>query len=274
MFQNVYKFSINNLSKFNLIVISSLLLLALFFSKNFNLDASSDALLLDGDQDLNYLFDGVATEFIHIDEKINQINYGTFKNNSNAVKTITPLAKKLLNHASPGEHNQAMMELGATLCTKTKPKCSQCPVKTLCLASAQGDPHVLPKINRAATSSVTIDRAWIENKNRLLLYLNSADAHQLAGQYELPSLESLGAKTPNETPFAIKTRAITNRRIKERIHSGESLSKQKLLFQSEHQWICLERINSITLSGPHRRWVQEFLEKPRVLNDRKLVVEM
>ena len=55
MFQNVYKFSINNLSKFNLIVISSLLLLALFFSKNFNLDASSDALLLDGDQDLNYL---------------------------------------------------------------------------------------------------------------------------------------------------------------------------------------------------------------------------
>ncbi|MEC8405380.1 MAG: A/G-specific adenine glycosylase [Verrucomicrobiota bacterium] len=201
-------------------------------------------------------------------------DHRTFKNNSNAVKTIAPLAKKLLNHASPGEHNQAMMELGATLCTKTKPKCSQCPVKTLCLASAQGDPHVLPKINRAATSSVTIDRAWIKNKNRLLLYLNSADAHQLAGQYELPSLESLGAKTPNETPFAIRTRAITNRRIKERIHSGESLSNQKLLFQSEHQWICLERINSITLSGPHRRWVQEFLEKPWVLNDRKLAIKM
>ena len=150
------------------------------------------------------------------------------------------------------------------ICTKTKPNCGQCPVKTLCVANAQGVPQVLPKISRAVTRSVTIDRAWIENKNRLLLYLNSANAQQLAGQYELPSLESLGAKTPNETPLAIKTRAITNRRIKERIHSGESLSKQKLLFQSEHQWICLERMNSITLSGPHRRWVQEFLKKPRL----------
>lgn len=188
----------------------------------------------------------------------------TFKNNASAVKTMTPLAIKLLNHDSPGEHNQAMMELGATLCTKTKPKCSQCPVKTLCVASAQGDPQVLPKISRAVTRSVTVDRAWLENKNHLLLYLNSANAHQLAGQYELPSLDSLGAKTPSETPLAIKTRAITNRRIKERIHSGASLRNQKLLFQSEHQWICLERINSITLSGPHRRWVQEFLKKPRL----------
>ena len=187
----------------------------------------------------------------------------TFKNNANAVKTMTPIAIKLLNHNSPGEHNQAMMELGATHCTKTNPNCSQCPVKTLCLASAQGDPQVLPRINRTATRSVTVDRAWLENKNRLLLYRHPANAHQLAGQYELPSLESLGAKAPNDKPLAIKTRAITNKRIKERIHSEASLRDQKLSYKSKHQWICFERINSITLSGPHRRWVKEFLEKPK-----------
>ena len=55
MFHKAYKFTINSLSKLNLIVISSLLLIALFFSKNFNLDASSDALLLEGDKDLSYL---------------------------------------------------------------------------------------------------------------------------------------------------------------------------------------------------------------------------
>ena len=55
MFHKAYKFTINSLSKFNLIVILSLLLIALFFSKNFNLDASSDALLLEGDKDLSYL---------------------------------------------------------------------------------------------------------------------------------------------------------------------------------------------------------------------------
>ncbi len=55
MFHKAYKFIISSLSKFNLIIISSLLLIALFFSKNFNLDASSDALLLEGDKDLSYL---------------------------------------------------------------------------------------------------------------------------------------------------------------------------------------------------------------------------
>ena len=39
---------------------------------------------------------------------------------------------------SPGRHNQAMMELGALLCTPTQPKCATCPVRSHCLALAAG----------------------------------------------------------------------------------------------------------------------------------------
>ena len=48
-----------------------------------------------------------------------------------------------------GDYTQAMMDLGATLCTRSKPNCEQCPVMSHCLAFAQGRqielPHKKPK---------------------------------------------------------------------------------------------------------------------------------
>ena len=55
MFSGIYKKLVIDYSKFTLFLILVLLSLSLYFSKNFKLDASSDALLLEGDKDLKYL---------------------------------------------------------------------------------------------------------------------------------------------------------------------------------------------------------------------------
>jgi len=55
MFGKIYKKIVIDSSKFTLLAIFIIFLTSLYFSKNFNLDASSDALLLEGDKDLNYL---------------------------------------------------------------------------------------------------------------------------------------------------------------------------------------------------------------------------
>ena len=55
MFLKIYSKLVSDFHKFTLILISIIILTSLYFSKNFNLDASSDALLLDGDKDLKYL---------------------------------------------------------------------------------------------------------------------------------------------------------------------------------------------------------------------------
>ena len=55
MFSNIYKKTIIDYPKIALILIIFLLSFSLYFSKNFKLDASSDALLLEGDKDLKYL---------------------------------------------------------------------------------------------------------------------------------------------------------------------------------------------------------------------------
>jgi A/G-specific adenine glycosylase len=140
----------------------------------------------------------------------------SFKNNGAAVKAMTPLADALLNHDSPGNHNQAMMELGATICTKQQPQCTRCPVADYCAGGSAGSAEALPKITRAVTQRVEIDRLWILDDGKLLLHRIPDDAKQLAGQYELPTRELLGINPSTRKALAIKTRGITNRRITRR----------------------------------------------------------
>lgn len=54
-------------------------------------------------------------------------------------------AARLVPARSPGDFNQAMMELGATLCTPVNPLCSRCPVVACCKAYATGRQHELPR---------------------------------------------------------------------------------------------------------------------------------
>ena len=55
MFSNIYKKIVIDFSKVTLFFLTILIVFSLYQSKNFNLDASSDALLLEGDPDLKYL---------------------------------------------------------------------------------------------------------------------------------------------------------------------------------------------------------------------------
>ena len=55
MLSYIYKKLVIDFSKITLIFLAFLIVFALYHSKNFNLDASSDALLLEGDKDLSYL---------------------------------------------------------------------------------------------------------------------------------------------------------------------------------------------------------------------------
>ncbi|CAD6270252.1 unnamed protein product [Miscanthus lutarioriparius] len=73
---------------------------------------------------------------------------------SSTVKRFWELAGQMVDPLRPGDFNQAMMELGATLCSKTKPGCSECPVSSHCQALALSHensvrvtdfPRVVPK---------------------------------------------------------------------------------------------------------------------------------
>ncbi|MGJ8639666.1 MAG: A/G-specific adenine glycosylase [Opitutaceae bacterium] len=187
----------------------------------------------------------------------------TFKNNADAVKQVTQLAKQVLDEQNPGQHNQAMMELGAIVCTKHNPACTVCPVVNFCDGNQAGNSGDIPKIQRKATVKVEVTRFWILKDGCILLHQNTSDAKQLAGQYELPNSTQLKLDAPKSKPLVVKKRGITNHRITESIHQLNTNAEIDQLVESDGalQWVRLDRIERITVSGPHRRWIRELLSQ-------------
>lgn len=81
-------------------------------------------------------------------------------------------ATQYLDAKSPGEWNQAVMELGATLCTPKAPQCLLCPVKAFCEARKQGIAEFLPEQRKKrATLKVTLASAVFADQNGWTLLL-------------------------------------------------------------------------------------------------------
>lgn len=183
-----------------------------------------------------------------------------YHHSSAAVKACTDWAQNLLDPENPGDHNQAMMELGATICTKHNPQCSKCPLASHCQAKDQ-TPENIPKIVRKKTIKECIDRLWIQKNDALALYRIPQDADQLAGQFELPAAEHFPQSAKADKLIASYKRSITHRRITENIYLAKADSlKNNIKINDNLHWVSWKKLHTVTLSGPHRRWINELLK--------------
>jgi len=102
------------------------------------------------------------------------------------------VADLLIDRRHPGLFNQAMMELGATVCVPRAPQCRVCPVEGFCAARKAGRERQLPvKRAKPATKRIQLAVAIVENNGRILLRRREADARLMPGFWELPAPESL-----------------------------------------------------------------------------------
>ena len=188
-----------------------------------------------------------------------------FRDGTEAVKFFTPLADTLVIGSIPGEHNQAMMELGATVCLRATPQCLICPVAEFCAAHAAGTPEKFPRLKPKVIEQRTVARAWCEHRGRLLLRRGHAKARRLAGLHELPEASDLGVKPAAKSLLAVKRRAITRFQITESIYAVKpSPARLRHIAKNEAlEWVPLKQLDHVTLSGPHRRWIQELARAPR-----------
>lgn len=104
-------------------------------------------------------------------------------------RALWNFAEQLVPKKSPGAFNQALMDLGATLCTVSDPNCSRCPVRTCCqaLRTDQVDaiprPRTRPTITDVAEASVAISKAGA------FLLRQRTDAERWAGLWDFPRFE-------------------------------------------------------------------------------------
>ena len=104
------------------------------------------------------------------------------------------IAETLLDREDPGDFNQALMELGATICTPKAPACPACPLRGGCEARAKGSQESLPeKAAGHAPVQVTVAAALIRERGRTLL-VRRPEGRLMGRLWELPqtSLESRG----------------------------------------------------------------------------------
>ena len=179
-----------------------------------------------------------------------------YKGTAEATKKMATLTQSFLNLDNPGDHNQAVMELGATVCLPKKPLCLICPVREYCLARLS-EPDAYPKIKRRVNRQVIVSRAFSLSNSKLLLYKHPDDSPRLAGLYELPKLESLVIRGRPRLLFS-RARAISNEKIKEMIYNTDIADND---LPSGHSWVNVCNIDEVPMSGPHRAWVMELISK-------------
>lgn len=105
------------------------------------------------------------------------------------------MAARLVSGERPGDLNQALMELGATLCTPRSPACGKCPVRAHCAARASGMQELRPtRRRRAPLPHEDTAVALVERRGTVLLGRRAAGA-RLGGMWELPATIRTGDET-------------------------------------------------------------------------------
>jgi A/G-specific adenine glycosylase len=104
-------------------------------------------------------------------------------------KQLWSLAETLVPESAPGDFNQSLMELGATVCLPVEPKCEACPVQSHCLAREYNLAEQLPvRTARQKQRPVTHDAFIIARAGKLLVEQRPS-AGLWSNMWQLPTLE-------------------------------------------------------------------------------------
>jgi A/G-specific adenine glycosylase len=102
-------------------------------------------------------------------------------------KRMENIAEEVIPEHAPGDFNQALMELGATICTPKSPQCLFCPVKDVCLAYEKGLEKVLPIKKKSKAPEKTAIVMYAISFNTHLLLQKRPSTGLLANMWSLPT---------------------------------------------------------------------------------------
>lgn len=126
---------------------------------------------------------------------------------NDAKKRIRDHAKALVGTHRPGDLAQAVMDLGATVCTPRKPACALCPIAKSCIAWLSGNPEGFPARGAKRHKPVRRGAAFVARRGDGAIFLRKrAEAGMLGGMSEVPtsgwSVAKDGETGADAAPFA------------------------------------------------------------------------
>jgi len=149
-----------------------------------------------------------------------------------------------------GDHNQAMMELGATVCLPRQPLCLQCPVMELCKTRGEHATLKRAAMQRRVVAHLLLVRRRVGSVE-VLLERRSAAASLMAGMLELPPLpvDAVAGRTP-----VLKVKhAITNTNYEVEVYDDVALKGAVVAAKSALQWVRATELDEVPLTGLARK---------------------
>jgi len=203
-------------------------------------------------------------------------------------KRLWELSSLLISNLSPRDFNQALMDLGAMICTPKKPSCSSCPLKKFCVAYIKYDPQDFPKKEMKKINPLQeIGIGIVLNKNGELLIDQRLESVSMGGMWEFPGgkknfdesiEETIERELKEELGIVVKVgakllafeHAYTHKKLYFIVHfcewkSGEPkpLASQKLL------WVAPEKLFDFPFPAANIKIISE-LHKHLCIENKKL----
>lgn len=185
-------------------------------------------------------------------------------------REVTRLAAEAVPAERPGDHNQALMELGATICLPRRPACATCPLEALCLARWQGRETALPPPRPQRARAVQRVAAVVWQGGRLLIARRPAEG-VWGGLWELPNVALAAGQDPAvalaaylQQAFGLRAEvgdklqelrhSIMDQRVTLSVYQATWRGSQVQLRDHEASaWVLPEDLPGYALPAPHRR---------------------
>jgi A/G-specific adenine glycosylase len=199
-------------------------------------------------------------------------------NYSGAHKSYKAIAEKLLYEKDPGTYNQAVMELGALVCTPKGPDCDRCPLSGECCAREKQTIDVFPRrIEKKKVPTVHIAVGIVKKKGKVLITRRKLDG-LLGGLWEFPggkvepkedAEQACVREIREETSIEIGNlefltrvfHAYTHFKIKMDVFYADYVSGQVILNDPiDHKWVGVDQLHQF----PFPRANLKFMELIRV----------
>lgn len=213
------------------------------------------------------------------DPRQRETNARLWKEAVELVETAAALAPARIQSPRPpvrlagpcSQLNQALMELGATVCTPTNPDCPNCPLARLCRAKAQGSQTAYPQkaVRPVVTPRILATVVW-SHKRRWLLRRRTDDVVN-GGFWEFPNIECgpladpaaslarwLGVGADRLEPMGQLRHSITRYRFVQHLFQLK-VSEVSNPPAGELRWATRSELDSLPLTGAHRRLVARYL---------------
>ena len=168
------------------------------------------------------------------------------------------LSSEMINRDDCFSYTQGIMDLGATICTPSKPSCNECPVNSHCLSAFKVSPI---KKNKVASTKkvISMNLSLIQTKESLLLAKNETES--IWKNLWLP-FKSVSLKNYVQDFQLICTQEIqhelTHRKLKINLNTYITSDELKIKTNLQYKWIKKDRIDEYGLPKPISKVISEL----------------